>query len=78
MVKEYGADLNALYPYGDVFRSIKESDDEEDQFLERMIDVIHRPEKRADAKKAESKPTSYMCPLIFYYVLRETRRKAFD
>lgn len=78
MVKEYGADLNALYPYGDIFRSIKETDEEEDQFLERMIDVRHSPEKAADPKKPAAKPTSYMCPLVFYYVLREAKRRAFE
>lgn len=78
MVKEYGADLNALYPYGDAFRSIKETDGEEDQFLERMIDLKHCPEKAPDPEKQAAKPTSYMCPLVFYYVLRESQRRAFE
>ena len=29
MLKDYGAEINGLYPYGDIFRSIKETDDEE-------------------------------------------------
>ena len=30
MLKDYGADINGLYPYGQIFRSIKETDSEED------------------------------------------------
>ena len=39
MIKQYGADINALYPYADIFRSVKEKDSEEDQFILRMIDI---------------------------------------
>jgi len=59
MVKEYGADLNALYPYDDVFRSIKEADQEEDQFAGRIIDILADPQKAPKKElKDVAKPKS--------------------
>lgn len=71
MLKDYKADINALYPYGDIFRSISEHDPEEDQYVQRMIDIKEFPEKAADPKKPQAKVSSYMCPIVYYYILRE-------
>ena len=36
-----------------------------------MIDIKEFPEKAADPKKPQAKVSSYMCPIVYYYILRE-------
>ena len=38
-----------------------------------MIDIKESPEKAAHKDKPQAKATSYMCPIVYYYILREGR-----